>query len=72
MRYSTDCYDDPSGVATGAAEWGLETYECKEYWNAKFYCGDSWFKNSCRKTCNACNTGGTYLVCNYLVFKYLV
>ena len=56
IRYSTDCYDDPSGVAIDAPEWGLKTYECKKYW--MIHCGESWFVNSCRKTCNACNTGG--------------
>ena len=65
MRYSIDCDDHPSGVATyyGATQDNGTTQACNTYNHTynnynNVYCDLPWFAKSCKKSCGFCDITG--------------
>ena len=63
MRYSIDCDDHPSGVATVVWKGVATTQACNTYNHTydvynNVYCDLPWFAKSCKKSCGLCDITG--------------
>ena len=59
MRYSIDCDDHPSGVATvDGTTQACNTYNHTYDVYNNIYCDLPWFAKSCKKSCGFCDITG--------------